>query len=536
MKKKIITFLLSITAIGLIAYVQLPVLKPDFTSMYVTLTMFFLLFGILNLDYKQFVHIPKVSKFCFGGAILASLILIIGPFISSTPFFHASAYRELIGDVVESQFNEDISPVSVDDIRLVDEANAMRLGDKKLGEVPGLGSVAKLGNFHIQSVDGELYWVAPVVHRDLIKWLTNLSGTIGYIKVSATNPQDVSFIQELNGEPIRILYQPDAYFYQDLTRHLYTHGYANIGLTDFTLELNDEGKPFWIVTLYEHKVGFGGSDATGVAVIDPATGTIERYTIEDAPSWIDRIQPEQFVVNQLTNWGTYVNGFLNSVIAEEGVLVPTPGTSLVYGDDGKSYWYTGITSSGGDDSTIGFVLVDTRTKNTKLYRQSGATEYAAMSSAEGKVQEKGYTATFPVMYNIFGSPTYVVSLKDKAGLIKMIVLVSVEDYSLLGLGETKADALRNYKEALKSKGNDLNISPSSDTKTLIGSVTRIGQDVQGGTTYYYFTLDSGKKLFSATSSISPEIIVTSVGDTVTITYETYSDALDITTFDNLSFS
>ena len=60
----------------------------------------------------------------------------------------------------------------------------------------------------------------------------------------------------------------------------------------------------------------------------------------------------------------------------------------MYGDDGKSYWYTGITSAGADDSTIGFMLVDTRTKEAKLYRQLGATETAAMVSATGKVQEK----------------------------------------------------------------------------------------------------------------------------------------------------
>ena len=85
------------------------------------------------------------------------------------------------------------------------------------------------------------------------------------------------------------------------------------------------------------------------------------------------------------------------------------------------------------------MLVDTRTKEAKLYKQPGATETAAMTSAEGKVQEKNYQATFPVMYNILGKPTYVMSLKDKAGLVKMVSFVSVEDYSVLGLGENKEE-------------------------------------------------------------------------------------------------
>ncbi|MGG7060583.1 cell shape-determining protein, partial [Clostridium tertium] len=146
--------------------------------------------------------------------------------------------------------------------------------------------------------------------------------------------------------------------------------------------------------------------------------------------------------------------------------VPTEGTSLVYGNDNKAYWYTGITSSGGDESTIGFMLVDTRTKEAKLYKQPGATETAAMRSAEGKVQEKNYEATFPVMYNILGKPTYVSSLKDKAGLVKMVSFVSVEDFSVLGLGETKEEALRNYREALASKGNNIKIENDTTTDKL----------------------------------------------------------------------
>nr|WP_303244383.1 hypothetical protein [uncultured Cellulosilyticum sp.] len=538
MKKKILSFIFTLVVLAIFAYVQLPVLKPDFTSFYVILIMFLALFGFLNLDFKASDMNPfsKTAKVCFGLATLLVAYIFVVPFVTSTPFFHANSYRTLLGDVVESDFNKDVSPVSVEDIRLVDEANARNLGVKKLGEVPGLGSVAQLGDFHIQSIQGELYWVAPIVHRDFIKWVTNLNGTNGYIMVSATNPQDVRFIQDVNGQPINITYQPNAYLHQDLARHLYTHGFANIGLTDFTFEINDEGKPYWIVTLYEHKVGFAGSDATGVATVDPATGEINRYSIEDAPSWIDRIQPEYFIESQINSWGTYVNGYLNAMIAEEGVLKATPGTSLVYGDDGKSYWYTGITSSGSDDSTIGFILVNTRTKEAKLYKQPGATETAAMRSAEGKVQEKGYSATTPVMYNVLGSPTYVISLKDKAGLIKMVAFVSVEDYSLVGLGETKQEALKSYKEVLKSKGNNVNLGSSSGVKEVTGKVTRIGQDVQGGTTYYYFTLDTlGNYILSTTSAVSEEITLTEVGDEVTISYETYGDTLDVSNFDNLAF-
>lgn len=538
MKKSIFAYLIAALAVIVFAYVELPVLRPDFTSFYVVLIGFFILAGALCVDRDNLLAMPKIAKFNFVIAGILGAFVVIVPFFISAPILHASDYRNLIGEIVESDFTSDISPVSVEDIRLVDKENAMRLGDKKIGEIPGLGSVAKLGEFHIQSVNDELYWVAPLVHRDVIKWITNLDGTTGYVKVSATNPQDVTFVQSLGDEPVKIIYQPDAYLHQDLARHLYASGYMNVGLTDFTFEIDDEGIPYWVVSLYDHKVGFAGADAIGVATVNATTGEVQSYNTDEAPDWIDRIQPVNFVETQLRDWGLYIGGFLNSRIAEEGVLVPTPGTSLVYGEDGRSYWYTGMTSAGADESTIGFMLVDTRTKETKLYKQPGATEIAAMRSAEGKVQEKGYVSTFPVMYNIFGTPTYVMSLKDKAGLIKMVAFVSVQDFSLLGLGETKQDALRSYKEALSSQGNSVNISSSTNVLEATGTITRFSADVQSGSTYYYFMLDTlPESVFIVTSSISKELPLSQIGDKVSITYDSYgNDNTDVLTFDNVGLN
>ena len=535
MKRYIKSYGIALVLVAIYAFIKLPVLRLDFTSGFSTIIVFFIIAGVLDMMFDKGERTSKIAKNNFFIAIVLILIVAAIPFVTSSSIFHAKSYRNLIGNVEESNFDKDVSPISVKDIRIVDEEMAMKLGDKKLGEMPAVGSISKLGKFHIQSVNGELYWVAPLVHRDFIKWITNLDGTSGYVMVSASNPQDVRLVQELDGKPIKIVYQPDAYFLQDLHRHMYINGIVNAGMTEFSLEVNDEGRPYWVTSLYEHKVGFSGSDATGVAIVDAQTGEVSRYSIEDAPGWIDRIQPEQFVVDQINDWGLYVKGFLNSVISEEGVLVATEGTSLVYGDDGKSYWYTGITSAGGDESTIGFMLVDTRTKEAKLYKQPGATETAAMRSAEGKVQEKNYQATFPVMYNILGTPTYVSALKDKAGLVKMVAFVSVEDFAILGLGETKDEALINYREALSSEGNNINIENDTTKKDIEGIVKRISPDVKGGNTSYYLTIDSDNNIFVATSKVSTELPLTLVGDKVKIAYqEGKTGVVDIIEFDNLN--
>ncbi len=536
MKKLIQSYVISAILVAIYCFLKLPVLRLDFLSFISVLIIFFVLAGIIDMMLDRGEQTSKLAKYNFFIAIVLIIFNVVAPFVTSSPILYSKSYRNLIGEVKESKFTKDVSPVSVSDIRLVDEDMAMKLGDKKLGEDPALGSVAKLGKFNIQSVGEKLYWVAPLVHRDIIKWITSLDGTSGYVMVSASNPQDVRLVQEIDKKPVKIVYQQEAYFLQDLHRHMYLKGIVNAGMTDFSFEIDDNGNPYWVTTLYEHKIGYSGADAIGVAVVNASTGETKRYSIEDAPEWIDRIQPESFIVDQINDWGLYVKGFLNSVISEQGVLVPTEGTSLVYGNDGKAYWYTGITSAGGDESTIGFMLVNTRTKEAKLYKQPGATETAAMTSAEGKVQEKNYQATFPVVYNILGKPTYVMSLKDKAGLVKMVAFVSVEDYSVLGLGETKEDALRNYRDALSSKGNSIKIENDETQQSVQGVVTRINQEVEDGNTFYYLTIDSDtSNIFRATSKISSKLPLTQVGDKVKLSYQKGEKGLvDITEFDNLN--
>ena len=530
------SYAISFIITAVYAFVKLPVLRVDFTSLYYVLAMFFVIAGILNIVFdreEQRFTITNKRNFKIAIGILA--IAVVLPTLASTPIIRAKAYRNLLGTVKESEFTKDVSPVNVNEIRIVDEDMAMKLGDKKLGEVPAIGSVSKLGEFHIQKVKDKLYWVAPLVHRDFIKWVTNMGGTNGYVMVSANDPQDVKLVQKANGEDVKIVYQPDAYILQDLHRHVYINGGMGRGMADYTLEIDDNGKPFWVVSLYEHKVGFGGSNVNGTAIVDTKTGETKFYSIKDTPEWVDRIQPESFVVDQINSWGVYVNGFINSVISEKGVLKATEGTSLVYGEDNKSYWYTGITSAGGDESTIGFMLVDSRTKEAKLYKQPGATEMAAMKSAEGSVQEKNYEATFPVMYNILGQPTYVSSLKDKAGLVKRVVFVSVEDYNIVGVGRDKAEAMKNYKDALESGGSSLEIDESDEfDKELEGTVKRIAADTKNGNTVYYLTLDTDEgNIFYATSKISKELPLTKEGDKIKITFsKDEKDVIEIDEFDN----
>ncbi len=378
-----------------------------------------------------------------------------------------------------------------------------------------------------------MYWIAPLLHSGFFKWLNNKEGTPGYVMVSATNERDVKLVQNIDGKALKIKYQPSSYFQSNIHRHVYFNGYSTVGLADFTFEIDEKGNPFWVITTFNKEIGFSGRNTTGILVVDAQNGAIKHYSIKDSPSWVDRIQPAEFIEEQLNDWGELVNGYWN--FSNTDKLQITEGLTLVYGQNNKSYWYTGLTSVGSDESAVGFVLVDTRTKETTFYKQSGATEYAAQSSAEGKVQEKGYKASLPIPYNINGIPTYVMTLKDDGGLVKMYAMVSIADYTIVGTGNTMREALTAYKTAFNSSGNKINPDSKSAKKVIESVVVRIQNDVKNGNSFYYFTVKDYPSIFVGSSQISNQLPITAVGDNVKISFDLDNEEIiDVSTFENIS--
>lgn len=469
-------------------------------------------------------------------ALLIALLIymIIVPVVTTWPLFHNESYRNLIGTVEEgADLSTHMAPISLEKIRVVDQSLAATLGDKVLGAQPALGSQVVLGNFTIQKVNGNLYWVAPLFHSGFFKWAKNSAGTPGYVMVNATNERDVKLVQQVGSQKIFIKYQPEGYFFDNLERHLYFNGYFSKCLADYTFEIDDIGNPYWVVTRYKKTIGFAGEDAIGIALVNCSTGDIKEYTIKDAPVWVDRIQPDLFIEKQLNDWGKYVKGYWN--FSNENKLQITEGLSLVYGEDDRAYWYTGLTSVGADEATVGFVLVDTRTKKAVWYKQGGATEYAAQQSAQGKVQEKGYYATLPIPYNLNNIPTYIMTLKDKGGLVKMFAMVAIGDYTIVGVGNTLRETVMAYKNAYNMSGNKIN--PKSETQKILlrSLITRISSDIKNGNSFYYFTLKGSKNIFIGSSQISNELPVSAVGDSVTISFDNDTqEVIDVSIFDNLS--
>ncbi|RTY84017.1 hypothetical protein EKL99_05470 [Flavobacterium sp. ZB4P23] len=538
--KKILSIAFLLLFSFLLFYGNLPVINYGFTG-FAFILLLLLVIGILfsvgltiSQQTKQVKIVSKPNKILFVlvGLLLAYCVAL--PFITSLKMFRSDSYQKLIGEVKNGQkITNHIAPISIDKIRVVDEELAHLLGEKILGSQPALGSQVELGDFCIQKVNNNLYWVAPLLHSGFLKWFNNQEGTAGYVMVSATNERDVKLVQSVGGKNIKIKYQQGAYFQSDIHRHVYFNGNATVGLADFSFEIDDAGNPFWIVTKYVKKIGFLGKEATGVIVVDAQSGVINEYSIAKTPKWVDRIQPLDFIENQLNDWGEYVHGYWN--FSNQDKLQITEGMTLVYGKDNKSYWYTGLTSVGKEESAVGFVLVDTRTKETTFYKQSGATEYAAQSSAQGKVQEKGYKASLPIPYNINNIPTYAMTLKDNGGLVKMFAMVAISDYTIVGVGNTMRETLTSFKNVYNMSDNKINPNSVSNKKLVKSVVTRIQNDVKNGNSFYYFKVKDYPNIFVGSSQISNQLPVTIVGDSVKISFDVdMEEVIDVSSFENIN--
>lgn len=538
--KRFIPILILLLFGFLLFYTTLPVINYGFIGLPVLL-IFLIIVAIIAFTKIEVVKpankmriISTPGKYIYFVLLVVLAYVIIVPVLTSLPMFRSEDYQKLIGKVEDGQnLKNHIAPISLDKIRVVDEELAMLLGEKIIGSQPSLGSQTEIGEFTIQKVNDELYWVAPLLHTGFFKWYNNSGGTPGYVMVSATNERDVKLIQNVKGNPVKIKYQPGAFFGSRIDRHVYFNAYATVGLEDFNFEIDDNGHPYWIVTKYKKRIGFAGNDATGVLVVDAETGAIQEYDIANTPLWVDRIQPISFIEEQLNDWGEYVHGYWNW--ANENKLMTTEGLTLVYGENHKSYWYTGLSSVGKEESAVGFVLVDTRTKEATYYRQSGATEYAAQSSAEGKVQEKGYHASLPIPYLINNIPTYVMTLKDDGGLVKMFAMVSINDYTIVGVGNTMRETLMAYKNVYNMADNGIDPASVSTKKSFKSVVTRIENDVKNGNSFYYFTIKDYPNIFVGSSQLSNELPVTMVGDSINIAFDVdLEEVIDVSSFDNLN--
>ena len=417
--------------------------------------------------------------------------------------------------VENGEFSKDIEELSFDQIPLLDKDSAEILGNRKMGSMVDMVSQFEVDELYSQiNYQDRPVRVSPLKYADLIKWFTNRKeGIPAYIKIDMAT-QNTELVKLKEG----MKYTTSDHFNRNIYRHL-RFAYPTYIFNELSFEVDEEGVPYWICPVRKYNIGlFGGATVERVILCNAITGEMEDYKIEDVPQWIDRAYSADLLISLYDYYGTLKHGFLNSVLGQKDCLETTDGYNYLAVDD--DVWvYTGVTSITGDQSNVGFVLMNQRTMETKFYEIEGATETSAMSSAEGQVQNLKYSATFPLLLNLSGEPTYFIALKDAAGLVKKYAMVNVQKYQIVAIGDTVSECEESYTNLMDKNGIKTEAKDTRTVESIKGKITKIAQGVVDGNSHYYLMLEGSDEIFDVSVVDFIDIIRYNVGDEVTVEYK-----------------
>lgn len=472
-----------------------------------------------NISAKEFFSDFKTQagSVLFKTAFVCTVILVVlyvAGNILSSPVINASKYQQLL-TVETRNFTDDIKEVSYDKIPLLDKDSASIIGTRVMGTMVDMVSQYEVDGMYSQiNYKEKPVRVTPLRYGNLIKWFTNhKNGIPAYIRIDMTT-QEAECVRLTEG----IKYSKSDHFSRYIYRHL-RFAYPTYIFDDINFEIDDNGTPYWVCPVKKYNIGlFGGQTVGRVVLCNAVTGEMTDYSVDEVPTWVDKVYSAELLINLYDYNGSLKHGFINSVLSQKDCLKTTDGYNYIALED--DVWvYTGITSVGQDNSNVGFVLMNQRTMETRYYEVSGAEEYSAMDSAKGRVQNLGYTATFPLIINISGQPTYFMALKDGAGLVKSYAMLNIEKYQNVAIGDSVLQCESNYIKLLKDNGIVEEQQPEvKETKKVKDIISKIMPVVIDGNTHMYIMLSQSDSIYDVDVSKYVDIIKYSEGMEITLEY------------------
>lgn len=544
-RKIAINILLTGVLGAVLYYIMLPPLNFKAVELYLYIAFVLFIYLVLTVLSVRLPIQPEYGPYVRRRArvpmLLVAVLVVVGAvgYLCGATFFRAQSYSKLI-TVEEGDFAEDVAEIDFSSVPRLDEASATNIATRTLGNLSDYVSQFVVSDYSTQiNYQGTPVRVTPLAYGDVIKWLKNTKeGLPAYIIVDMTTQE---------GEAIRLengmRYSPSEHFNRYLMRHL-RFQYPTLMFDAPSFEIDESGAPYWVVPVLDKTIGlFGGTDVIGAAVVNAVTGEsvlvstsltgetklpTDNFVTDNEWQWLDRVYTANILDAQYNYYGKLSGGFINSILGQEGVKVTSSGYNyLALNDD--VYMYTGVTSISSDQSIIGFVLLNQRTKETKYYPMSGALEEAAQASAQGAVQQYAYRATFPLLLNISGEPTYFMALKDSSEYVKMYAMVNVKQSTIVATGYNLTECTENYAAELARNGVNVDIDVSEmgeektegaeapATKAVSGTVAEIRSVVTGGETYFYIRLDGDTAFYKVSVANAEKVVLLNVGSTATFT-------------------
>ena len=442
-----------------------------------------------------------------GGTILLIVALLFGLGFFNSRIFRAKSYANVI-TVKEADFTKDFPETNISTLALLDRASAEKIGDTYLGTIDKVSQFGISDDYRQITIGEQPYRVSPLEYKNFWKWLSNRQEGISYyVKVNQTTGK-----AELVRLAESMKYSDSEYLFRDTLRYLrFKYPFTIFG--DPSFEVDDEGNPYYVATVYQPKFLLTSKDPSGVILLNAATGETKEYDLDSIPEWVDRVFSANNVITRVDDYYTYQDGFWNTVFSQTGVKKTTDSYNYIsIGSD--IYLYTGITSATADSSNLGFILVNMRTREVTNYKLASATESAAMASAEGEVQEKKYTATAPTLAKLNDKAYYIVSLKDDAGLVKSYAVVDAEDYQQVTVNNDIETLISQFTDSDTSvlSGSGQAAGADQEVEVIKGLVDQLASQMISGSTVYYISSSGKIYKVKATEETIDQLPFLKVGD------------------------
>ncbi len=520
----LIPIILTIIYSGVVFYIFIPAINIHNMGMWIFLISIALVYAICSYAasmtvYERRKKFPKTTAVALIVIGISVAVCAVGMLVS-VQIFRAKAYVNRI-TVEEGEFDTDVPTLSdIKKIPLMDTASATILGDRVVGSLTDLVSQYDVSDTYTTIYyKGRVVKVAPLEYDGFFKYFNNKKeGIPGYVLVD-TETNEAEFVRLEKG----INYSPSGYFSKDLMR-AFRMKYPTKVFGDYSFQIDENGVPYWVISCMAYHTFFGCTVPEEAILMNAVTGEMELYSIDKIPEWVDYVYSGDEICDLYNSYGSLQKGFINSVIGQKGCTMTTDDFGYVAMND-DIYVYTGITSIVSDKSNLGFLLVNSRTGDFRYYEQEGAEEHSAMDAAEGVVQNYGYTASFPALININGEPTYAMALKDSKGLVKQYAMVNVKNYTIVAVGDTMSETLKNYRNSMGSAGQGIDIKLDVDyneRKITIENIQFI--NTNSGTIVY---IKSGGKVYKQYFEENESLILLNMGDKITVQYDASEEEKDI---------
>lgn len=520
----LIPIILTIIYGGVVFYIFIPAVNIHNIGMWLFVISIAVVYAMCSYAASMTVYerrrkFPKTTAAALIVIGISAAVCAVG-MVASIQIFRAKAYVNRI-TIEEGDFDNDVPTLSdIKKIPLMDTASATILGDRVVGSLTDLVSQYDVSETYTTIYyKGKVVKVAPLEYDGFFKYFNNKKdGIPGYVLVD-TETNEAEFVRLEKG----INYSPSGYFSKDLKR-TFRMKYPTLVFGDYSFQIDENGVPYWVISCMSYHTFFGCTVPEQAAIMNAITGETKLYSMEEIPEWVDYVYSGDEICALYNSYGSLQKGFINSIIGQKGCTMTTDDFGYVAMND-DIYVYTGITSIVSDKSNLGFLLVNSRTGDFHYYEQEGAEEHSAMDAAEGVVQNYGYTASFPALININGEPTYAMALKDSKGLVKQYAMVNVKNYTIVAVGDTMSETLKNYRNNMGSAGQGIDIKLDVDyNEREITIVSLQFIDTSSGTVVY---IKANNKVYKQYFEENESLILLNAGDKIIVQYDASEEEKDI---------